>query len=245
MCITGNKVTIHAVQELPNINDPDLIRSCVCVQDMRRTVAALFKHVVSQLTRHPVTAPIRVTLAIVDRLAEGALSVELLCQKNRARDAAIILLSLHELRLDLQYIALDLERADTWLDHTQEGKKPWRVADQIKEIYILPGELKAERWLYRQYSMVKHCNPVGQNFAFGIAADRDSLQLDCNSDNSFMVRVHMFGLGAHVHCAVAAAARIWGSEGLDVGEYVDRINGQWKTLSRYNEEHIRRALQGM
>ena len=211
---------------------------------MRRTVAALFKHVVSQLSRHPVTAPIRVTLAIVDRLAEGALSVELLCQKNRVRDAAIILLSLHELRLDLQYIALDLDRADTWLDHTQEGKKPWRVAGQIKEIYILPDELKAERWLYRQYSMVKHCNPVGQNFAFGIAADRDSLQLDRNSRNSLMVRVHMFGLGGHIDCAVAAAARIWGSEGLDVGEYVDRINGQWKTLSRYNEEHIRRVLQG-
>ncbi len=238
-------MTIHGVQELPNINDPDLIRNCVCVQDMRRTVAALFEHVVSQLSLHPVTAPIRVTLAIVDRLAEGALSVELLCQKNRVRDAAIVLLSLHELRLDLQYIALDLERADTWLDHTQEGKKPWRVADQIQEMYILPDELKAERWLYRQYSMVKHCNPVGQNFAFGMAADRNSLQFDLNSGNSPMVRVHMFGLGSHIHYAVAAAARICGSEGLDVGEYVDGINGQWKLLSRYNEEHIRLALEGM
>ena len=142
-------MTIYAIQELPSSNDPDLIRSCVCIQDMRRILTALFKHVVSQLAHHPVTAPVRVTLAIVDRLAEGALSVELLCQKNRVRDAAIILLSLHELRLDLQYIALDLERADTWLDHTQERKKPWPVADQIKKIYILPDELKAESWLYR------------------------------------------------------------------------------------------------
>ena len=141
-------MTIHAVQELSSINDPDLIRICVCVQDMRRILTALFKHVVSQLTRHPVTAPIRVPLAIVDRLAEGALSVELLCQKNRVRDAAIILLSLHELRLDLQYIALDLERADIWLDHAQDrGKKPWRVASQMNEMYIRPDELKAERWL--------------------------------------------------------------------------------------------------
>ena len=238
-------MTIDAVQELPSINDPDLIRICVCVQDMRRILTALFKHVVSQLTRHPVTAPIRVTLAIVDRLAEGALSVELLCQKNRVRDAAIILLSLHELRLDLQYIALDLERADIWLDHAQEGKKPWRVASQMNEMYIRPDELKAERWLYRQYSMVKHCNSVGQNFAFGIAADRDSLQLDFDSGDSPMVRVHMFGLGCHIHCAVAAVARICGSEGLDVGEYVDRINGQRKILSCFNEEHIRLALEGL
>ena len=93
--------------------------------------------------------------------------------------------------------------------------------------------------------MVKHCNRVGKKSAFGIAADRDSLQLDLNSGNSLMVRVHMFGLRGHIHFAVAAAARIWGSEGLDVGEYVDRINGEWKTLSRYNEEHIRSGLQGM
>ena len=201
-------MTIHASQELPSINDRDLIRICVCVQDMRRILTALFKHVVSQLTRHPVTAPIRVTLAIVDRLAEGALSVELLCQKNRVRDAAIILLSLHELRLDLQYIALDLERANIWLDHAQEGKKPWQVARQMKAMYNRPDELEAERWLYRQYSMVKHCNPAGQIFAFGVAADRDSLKLDSDSGDSPMVRVHMFGLGGHIHCAVAAAGRI-------------------------------------
>ena len=148
-------MTTHDVQELPSINDRDLIWSCVCIQEMRRIVTALLKHVVSQLTRYPITAPIRVTLAIVDRLVEGALSVELLCQKNRVRDAAIILLSLHELRLDLQYIALDLERADIWLDHTQERHKPWPVAGQIKEIYIQPDESQAERWLYRQ-SLLSH-----------------------------------------------------------------------------------------
>ena len=237
-------MTTHDVQELPSINDRDLISSCVCVQEMRSIVTALLKYVISQLTRYPMTVPIRVALAILDRLVEGALSVELLCQKNRVRDAAIILLSLHELRLDLQYIALDLERADIWIHHTQEHRKPWLVAGQLKEIYIQPDELRAERWLYRHYSMVKHCNPVGQTFSFGIAADRDSLQLDRSSDNP-IVRVHMFGLGHHIHCASAAAARIWDSEGLDVGGYADRIDRQWKKLSRYNEEHIRSVLQAV
>ena len=92
--------------------------------------------------------------------------------------------------------------------------------------------------------MVKHCNPVGQTFAFGIAADRDSLQLDCSSDSP-IVRVHMFGLGRHIHCALAAAARIWDSEGLDVGGCAERIDRQWKKLSRYNEEHIRSVLQAV
>ncbi|MCK4392284.1 hypothetical protein KAX17_05215 [Candidatus Bipolaricaulota bacterium] len=236
-------MTVYAVQELPNIDDPDLVRCCVCAQDMRRTVSAFMQHIISQLGSHPVTTPIRVALAIMDRLAEGSLSVELLCLKNRVRDGAILLLSLHELKLDLQYIALDLSRADTWLDHTQEKRKPWRVASQMQEIYTAPNELDAERWLYRQYSMVKHCNPVGENFAFPIAAKRDMLQLDRSRGNSPMVRVHMFALGVYIHDAGSAAARIWASEDLDVGDYADRLNEQCERLSKYNEQHILSVLK--
>ena len=116
-------MTVYHVQELPSIDDPHLVRNCVCVQDMRRTLTAFFKHVLSQIVSHHVTASLRVTLAIVNRTAEQALSIELLCQKNCARDAAIILLSLHELRLDLQYIALDLDRAKIWIAHIQEKQE--------------------------------------------------------------------------------------------------------------------------
>lgn len=238
-------MTTSASHELPCISDVDLIRSCLCIQGMRRTLIKFFQHAISQLASSPVTAPTRATVAIVDRLAEGALSVELLCQKNRVKDAAILLLSLHELRLDLQYIAHNRGLADIWLDHTQAGKKPWPVTRQIQELYNAPDELKAERWLYRQYSMAKHCNPAGQDFAFGIAATRDSLRLDGNSNNNPMVRVHLFGLGYHIRCAGLAAARIWGDEGLNVDGYAESINEQWKTLSEYNEEHIRVVLQGV
>ena len=175
----------YAVHEMASINDPDLIRHCVSVQTMRCTLSALFRHVVSQLPVTPFTAPIRVALSIVDRLAEGALSIELLCQKNRVRDAAILLLSLHELRLDLQYIARNRSRANVWLDNTEERRKPWRVAEQMAEIYTRQNELDAERWVYRQYSMVKHCNPVGQTFALPIAGDRNELHLDRSNDNSW------------------------------------------------------------
>ena len=154
------------------------------------------------------------------------------------------MLSLHELRLDLQYIALDRARADIWIDHTPEKKKPWPVARQMQEICSARDELDAERWLYCQHSMVKHCNPAGKNFSFRIAAYRDSLQLDYNSKNSAMARVNMFGLGRHLHCAGSAGARIWVDEGIDVDGYIDRINEQWATLSKYNEEYIRSVLQG-
>lgn len=236
-------MTVYAVQELPNIDDPDLVRCCVYVQHMRRTVSAFLQHIISQLSSHPVTTPIRVALVIMNRLAEGSLSVELLCLKNRVRDGAILLLSLHELQLDLQYIALDLSRADTWIDHTQKNRKPWRISSQMQEIYTTVNELDAERWLYRQYSMVKHCNPAGENFAFPMAATRDMLQLDSSDGNSPMIRIHMFGLGVHIHHAGSAAARIWASEGLDVGNYADRLNEQCEELSKYNEQHILSVLK--
>ena len=234
----------RVVQELPNINDPDVIRRCVCVQDMRRCLNTFFQHVVCQLRHIPVTAGVRVALAIVDRVTEGSLSVELLCQKNRARDAAVLLLCLHELRLDLQYIALDRSRANCWLKHSKTDKKPWRVSSQLEEIYTNENELKAERWLYRQYSMVKHCNPVGENFVFGIAAKRDSLTLGSRSHDSVMLRTHLFGLGHHINCSGAAAARIWADEGIEVNDYMDKLNEQWNTLSRYEEEYILSVLRG-
>ena len=157
------------------------------------------------------------------------------------------MLSLHELRLrlDLQYIALDRFRAGIWRDHTQEKKKPWSVTDQVKEIYFVPNELDAGLEIYRKYSMIKHCNPVGENLTFGLAAKRDALLLDRSGNNSQMLRVHLFGLGGHINSAVAAAANIWASEDFDVDGYADRINGQWRRLSRYNEEHIFSVLQGL
>ena len=232
----------YAIQEMANINDPDLIRNCVSAQTMRCTLSALLRHVISLLAVTPSTAPIRVALSIMDRLVEGALSIELLCQKNRVRDAAILLLSLHELRLDLQYIARNPRRANMWLDHTEEHRKPWRVAEQMVEIYTTQNELDAERWIYRQYSMVKHCNPVGQTFALPIAGDRSALHLDCSKDNSCMVRTHMLALGAHIRCAVTAATEILAEESVDVGDYSDRIEEQWKLLSKYNEEYIYSTL---
>ena len=235
----------YTIQEMPNINDADLIKSCVSVQSMRCTLSALLRHVISQLTATPLTVQIRVALSILDRLTEGALSIELLCQKNRIRDAAILLLNAHELRLDLQYIARDPRRANTWLDHTEEHRKPWRISEQMAEIYATPNELDSERWIYRQYSMVKHSNPAGQTFALPLAGDRSSLHFDGSSDNSRMVRTHMFALGTHIRCAVSAATEILANESVDVGNYSDRIEEQWKVLSKCNEEYICSTLKAV
>ena len=95
-------MTTYKIRELPNLDDPDLIRCCVAVQEMRGTLSTFIQHIVAQLGNNPVTTPNRVALAMLQRMAEGSLSTEVLCMKNRVRDAAILILSLFELRLDLQ-----------------------------------------------------------------------------------------------------------------------------------------------
>lgn len=233
----------YTISELTNLDDPDLLRCCVAVQKMRGTVSNFIQHIVAQLGSNPVTIANRTALAMLQRIAEGSLSTEILCMKNRVRDAAILILSLFELRLDLQYIANDLARADTWIDHTRENKKPWSVRTQLEELYRDKNELDAEIANYRQYSMVKHCNPAGLAFSFPVAVTRDTLQLDLAKKNSHWVRIHLFGLAVCIHHAGDAASRIWSAQGLDVGAFASDLRNGSDELSRYNEEYIISVLQ--
>lgn len=233
---------VYKIHELANIDDPLLLKCCLAVQDMRRILSDFMQHIVSQLGDHPVTLSIRVALAVVNRVAEGSLSIEILCMKNRVRDAAILLLSLYELQLDLQYIAQDPSRAETWIDHCEQDKKPWRIASQLREIYTIPSELKAERRLYRTYSMAKHGNPIGTHLAFPLSATRHTLILDTDTNNP-MIRAHTFVLGVSMVRAGTGAASIWSSEGLDVGDFITKLDQQCEKLSKYNEEYIVSRLQ--
>lgn len=236
-------MTEYAVKELPNIDDPDLIQCCVWVQQMRSVVSAFMQHIISQLGQRPVTTPVRVALAIMDRVAEGSLSIELLCMKSCVRDAAIILLSLHELALDLQYIALDLSRASSWIAHVEQGRKPWRVKSEQCAIYTAQNELDAEISLYRTYSMIKHGNPAGGTVAFGIAATRDGFLLNPSNGNHAMVRTHLFGLGTRVCQVSESAAIIWTNEGFDVGRFPATLRETWKLLSKHSEKQILATLK--
>lgn len=233
----------YKAAELPNIDDPDLVRCCVIVQGMGRRLTKFIGDVIEQLTRHPVTVPTRVALAGVNRVTEGALSIELLCMKNRVRDAAILLLSLWELSLDLQCIALDPKRAATWIDHAKENTKPWKVASQLEEIYTDPRELDVETALYRQYSMVKHCNPVGGVLTFPMTVTPDTLELDMARNNSPFIRCHLFGLGICLHRVGSAASRIWTDRGLNPGTVVSELEKGVASLSQSNVGAIEALLQ--
>lgn len=231
-------MTYYKVLEQPNIDDPNLVECCACIQNMRGILFDLSGHVLRQLRRNPVTIPNRVTFAIINRIMEGSLSVELLCIKNRIRDASVLILNIHELRLDLQYISLDISRANEWIDHTAENRKPWRVDSLIKAIFTDPNRCEAERDLYRQLSMTKHGNPAGDISAFPIAAKRDKFILGDSFPNHPLVGANLSALGENLHLAGEAADTIWSKEGLDTDNYSQNLKVLLCRLSKFNEAYL-------
>ena len=191
-----------------------------------------------QFTRIPLTAAARVALAIVNRAVECGISVELLCVKNRWRDASLLLISLYELQLDLQFIAKDPSRASTWIDHSDEKAKPWSVSSQLREVYPDEHERKGEAEIYRRLSMAKHGNPAGGVLGFSLSASRDYLLLDQNTGDSPFVGSQLFLLGVCLRRVGESASKIWIAQTLNLGTYVEQLQDQERDLSKSLERQL-------
>jgi hypothetical protein len=236
-------VSKFRIHEPPNVNAPLALECNLVVEQMRQTLSGLARHVVHQLDRHPMTAATRVALAGIWRVNEGVLSTQYLVVKNRVRDAVILVLNLYELQLDLQYIAIDLSRASTWLDHTKANKKPWTVAAQIRELHPIERERDAEFWWYRQLSMAKHGNPVAGIFGFPLAVTRDTLQYEVAGEGSSFLAPTLFALGCCIERAGRGASRIWNGQGIDTADFAERLAEFLKDLWKLNEKQIAMLLE--
>jgi hypothetical protein len=229
--------------DLPNIDKPELLALCLCTQDLRRATVDLIQQVVRQRPQGACTLTSFVCLAILNRMAEGSLSCEILAAKNRGRDLAILVLSLYELQLDLQYIALEQGREDIWITHAKENRKPWRVQSQLEEVFLDIRELAAEKEVYRRLSMVKHCNPAAETFAFPVATRQDALVLDMRTENSALVGAHLFGLGVCLCRAANAAIHMLLREGFDLAPQELRFSELDKRLTHLIEKQLISILQ--
>lgn len=128
-----------------------------------------------------ISKSVAVAIVILKRLVESTKSGELLISNDYFRDASILVTNQIELRLDLQYISQDNTRAEAWLLHTHEHKKPWRVAFLLEKLFA-GNEFDAEKDLYKRFSMVKHGNPVADIFSFPYAIADNQIQMDSNYD---------------------------------------------------------------
>ncbi len=151
-------VTIESVEDL----SADQVRTeyITCVSDILSLARCFLASII--FAKKDVHVTMGLVAAILDRMIECATSILLLAEQNRARDMAVLLLALMELRIDLQYIALSPERELEWLAHRTEWRKPWKISRQFEAIFPREEERQAEFDMYRMLSMIKHGSPLNE-----------------------------------------------------------------------------------
>jgi hypothetical protein len=238
----------YSLKELPNIDQPEVLDLLACTEELRHAAKDLAKTVLEQRPENARITPTVVCLQILARAVENSVSCQLLASKGRSRDLAILLLSLYERCLDIQFIALRTGREEVWLAHVKENTKPWKVHQQIEELFSDRDERDAEFYVYRHYSMVKHCNPSASTFAFPIAVrghvqsgtsqpERALFLKNARADGD-LIGLHLFVLGACLCKISKAAINILRNEGFELTEYEPRLETLEKELGILNERQV-------
>lgn len=145
-------------------------------------VSELTNRVINQYRHERIKPAGWVTVIILSRINETVKAATLLISNNFNRDAAVLLTCLMELRLDILYISQDESRAETWLNHSNSYSKPWKVKMLLEALFTNPGELEAEKKLYKRYSTIKHGNPVAKTHAFPFAISDQYITMPSQED---------------------------------------------------------------
>jgi hypothetical protein len=90
-------------------------------------------------TKAPLNEIIFVPVAIMGRILGSYDSINLLLENGNPVDAAIIVLTQFEMRLDLAWAAHDVKNATRWVDHAVVSNTPLKVASRIDKLFGTEG----------------------------------------------------------------------------------------------------------
>jgi hypothetical protein len=185
--------------------DEALIDYFECIEKLHESTLLLISEITQQSQEIKQTSPsLFISIVLLERVAECLSSIKLLILFGQKRDAAILILNLIELRLDLLYISLNSKNADEWLDHSKEHTKPWKVSFLFRQLYSEPRELEAEQDNYKRFSMVKHGNPLGGIMSFPIEITNRALLFN-EEEPTFTSALYLYISGVECHRICNAA----------------------------------------
>lgn len=233
-------------RDLPFVTDPALQAMVARVGALRASVNRGFTVLIDARGDCVVDQPFIMTLGVLHRMMECALSAEFLASKGRPRDAAVLVLTLTELRLDLQYAAQDSTRASVWLANADKGRKPWSVSAQIKAIYEEPRERQAELANYRFLSMVKHGNPLGGIASFPVELSTEGIVLRIDPDDKVDVNLCitcLFAAGSCLHLAFSAAKRLLPAAGAEIDQAIIDIDKAVTAVDETHSTHVKHMIE--
>lgn len=224
--------------ELPVLEDPTLLAAGASLGAIRSAVIQSLPQLVRDGRGEVSGQALSAVVGILNRITEVCLSVELLVSKGRWRDAATLLLTIFELRLDLQYLVAEQTRVETWLSHREKGRKPWRVTEQIRDLFPDDSEREAERSNYRSFSMIKHGNPAADGLGFSIHPGTRHLTVHGDEMNLGMSVACLFTAGTNLMEAVVAARELLETVGIDFSNTLKEVKAEYSTLEEVQHDHI-------
>jgi len=223
------------IVEFPNIDDPNILRHIEYVGKVSVIVNGLKLEIIEKNKNVKIT--IGLVLSILDRILECGLSLQHLALKGFVRDVSVLLLNIIELRLDLQYISLSKEREDIWINNTKENRKPWKVSEQIKEIFKdRESDIEAEFMIYRLCSMTKHGNPAGGSQSFRFSLDVDKILL--SDKNIKLLGSFLFATEINIYTACKAGLNILNKNSLRFNKIEENLEKLHAEIQDFNSKEL-------
>jgi len=194
---------------------------------MQNTIEDTLNAIASGYDKQEKNKPMWASLLILNRVLESSKAGVSLLSQGFDRDCVVLLTNQMELRLDLLYISLDCKRAEKWVNHVNEYKKPWGVNNLIEKIFKKGTDIfESEKNLYKNYSGVKHGNPAVGAFKLPeIIKTRDFQQ----EQYSELIEVdlytsHLMALTHELYGTFKAAAVICFKYDIDISESENQVD---------------------
>jgi hypothetical protein len=240
----------YKIREFPNINDQRIYIFCFHVQNIATVIHNLLVSIVEE--NKQVDVSLGIVFSLLHRILECSTSIQLLAIKGRARDIAVLLLNIMELRINLQYMSLDTNRLQEWKNHENSWQKPWKLDNQLKEICKTKRELEAERDMYHLFSMIKHGSPASThdgfnnsdddvritNIAFTISSEPNGMRIDLSKSN-YLLSTYIFATGTNLYEACIAGLQVLSSLGLNFPEIEKRLKRSYHELNSFHMKDIK------
>jgi hypothetical protein len=176
--------------------------------------------------RKPINEIIFAPLALALRIVRTYEAVGLLLEDDYPQEAAVLALTMFELRFDLLYVASDIKRATQWVEHDNPKALSVSMKDKLLALF---ARLEAERLYdtFRVLSGIKHGNPLYSELAFPGRAKGRAFSFSSGPMD------HRFGkaLSAQIR-AYAAYQLIWAAQ------VVNKLVAQYAVLPRDDRQKV-------
>lgn len=171
MVKSNDELSFIQWKNLKNIEDRTVYAYGLIVQKMRTEVTRLINAIGQQAAVTPLRQSNFVSLVMLFRIREYMLSIELLVSKGLAHDAAVLILALMRLRMEMQYITLDTMNADEWIQRKKQSATPWDIEKLTTELCPDPEERNTEKMNREFFEKLQHADPMRNQPDFPIKED--------------------------------------------------------------------------